>query len=335
MTSRSNYFSDRGRVGLCHQAPSPVCAKAPGGFSEGRGAFQGPALRPPESPGCTAAQALLPDAGRLTLVHGRGDRPTDAQGTILMEGLAEVLQHGHAQAPATVSPPDKHSVEDRQQVARTCAIAAQAACKEGKRQRLPSGLLQPARSLAPAGVGLASLTEPLKTTPQSAPHHQLPTSRRRPALGSNCCEHGHQTTVLTGEVSLVTEQSQAAHAHRCPSPNMVHGSQQPLDPGWGQETHRHVSRARTCSRDSHKGSLCPVMANGTLPRNRPSPASQKTPGTSLSRAEGATVAPPFPLSSLNAIFLQPAPTLGGGGEDDIGTLSFLLSASANLKLLKK
>lgn len=77
-------------------------------------------------------QHFLLIQGGFTLVHSRRNRPTDAQGFILSERLTEVLQHGHAQALATVHPPDKHGVEDRQQVARTCAITTQAACRERK-----------------------------------------------------------------------------------------------------------------------------------------------------------------------------------------------------------
>lgn len=76
----------------------------------------------------TGTRVRLPHKGAVTLVHGGRNRPADAQGLLLPERLTEVLQHGHAQALATVPPPDKHRVKDGQQVARTCAIATQAAC---------------------------------------------------------------------------------------------------------------------------------------------------------------------------------------------------------------
>lgn len=46
----------------------------------------------------------------ITLVHGRRDGPADAQGLVLSERLAEVPQHGQAQALAAMAPPDKHGV---------------------------------------------------------------------------------------------------------------------------------------------------------------------------------------------------------------------------------
>lgn len=74
------------------------------------------------------------------MVHGRRDGAAEPQGLFIPERLAEVPQHGHAQALATASPPHKHGVEDRQQVARTCATATQAACGDSKRQALSPGL---------------------------------------------------------------------------------------------------------------------------------------------------------------------------------------------------
>lgn len=72
----------------------------------------------------------------FTLEHGRRNRPTDAQSLVLPERLTEVLQHGRAQALATVSPPDKHGVKDREQVARPRAVTTQAACGERKSRAL-------------------------------------------------------------------------------------------------------------------------------------------------------------------------------------------------------
>lgn len=81
-----------------------------------------------------------PDTGAFTLVHSRRNWPTDPQRLVLLECLTEVLQHGRAQALATVSPPDEHGVKDGQQVAHTHTVTTQAACREARGMHCPLGL---------------------------------------------------------------------------------------------------------------------------------------------------------------------------------------------------
>lgn len=97
--------------------------------------LRAPRACPPQNhPECTCPPSPLPEhlyltRGWVTLLHGRRHRRTDPQGLLLSERVTEVPEHGRAQALATVCPPDKHGVQDRQQVAYSCAIATQATCR--------------------------------------------------------------------------------------------------------------------------------------------------------------------------------------------------------------
>lgn len=81
-------------------------------------------LHLPQAPSLawTGQQELPEDS-----VHCRRYRTTDTQSFVSLKGVTEVPQHGCPQALATVLPPHKHGVQDRQQVACAGTITTEAA----------------------------------------------------------------------------------------------------------------------------------------------------------------------------------------------------------------
>jgi hypothetical protein len=76
----------------------------------------------------------------VTSVHCRRYRTTDTQSFVSLKGVTEVPQHGCPQALATVLPPHKHGVQDRQQVACAGTITTEAACGKARDALLFPGL---------------------------------------------------------------------------------------------------------------------------------------------------------------------------------------------------
>lgn len=68
----------------------------------------------------------------VTSVHCRRYWTTDTQSFISLKGVTEVPQHGCPQALATVLPPHKHGVKDRQQVACAGTSTTEAACGKAR-----------------------------------------------------------------------------------------------------------------------------------------------------------------------------------------------------------
>lgn len=254
----------------------------------------------------TGTRMRPPDAGAVTLVHGRRKRPADAQRLVLPERLAEVLQHGHGQALATVSPPDKHRVEDGQQVARTCAIATQAACGVNRE----TGSVPPIPGLVLTRQG-----------PAGRPHGQATgTIRKRDELhrlraGDRGADHSRPPSArtlldaaLNRTADLATEQSQAVHAPRPQTLSHRARSQRPLAPlrgvwaalrsprprgTWaGRPPHTALGR-RLVSATLTRAPCVQIWQSAFAP-NRLNPVSHKTSMTLLSRARQGTVAS-FPL----------------------------------------